>query len=124
MSAEPDRDDTGYDDQYEEYEPEECEHEDYDITWEGRCECARCSYSWWATAEQIKAQARLEYEYAEWEVRQHRRDVVWWRRTIVGFAAYLLVVYGPRFCCDPDTKFGNWCLANSGDWVYRVERGA
>lgn len=37
-----------------------------------------------------------------------------------GLLAYLLVVYGPwRFTCDTSTRFGHWCVANSGDWVYR-----
>lgn len=37
-----------------------------------------------------------------------------------GLLAYLLVVYGPlRLTGNPYTRFGRWCLANSGDWVYR-----
>lgn len=40
-------------------------------------------------------------------------------KVIRGLIAYLLVVHGPRACINPYTGFGTWCLANSGDWVYR-----
>lgn len=43
-------------------------------------------------------------------------------RTFLGLIAWLLVVYGPMACRDPYTKFGCWCLAGSGDWIYRAER--
>lgn len=108
---------------YNHYDGEDCDHEDYTITWEGRCECGRCSQSWWATSAQMEAQARLEVEYAEWEASQHEGRTVWWRRTVVGLLAYVLVVYGPwKLTCNTKTGFGNWCVSNSGDWVYRAKR--
>lgn len=43
-------------------------------------------------------------------------------RTVIGLIGYLLVVYGPEICRNPYASFGTWCLASSGDWVYRHER--
>lgn len=43
-------------------------------------------------------------------------------RTFLGLIAFTLVVYGQEQCRNPYTGFGRWCLAGSGDWVYRAER--
>ena len=35
---------------------------------------------------------------------------------------YVLAVYGPlRLTCNPDTRFGAWCLRHAGAWAYREE---
>jgi hypothetical protein len=34
--------------------------------------------------------------------------------------AYQLMLRGPwRLTCNPNTRFGAWCLRNAGGWVYR-----
>lgn len=33
--------------------------------------------------------------------------------------AWCLVVYGPEWVHDPNTKFGAWCLSAAGNWAYR-----
>lgn len=34
--------------------------------------------------------------------------------------AYYILMYGPwRVVCNPDTRFGSWCLAGAGAWAYR-----
>lgn len=43
-------------------------------------------------------------------------------RTFLGFIAWHLVVYGPRWCRNPYTALGRWCLSGSGDWTYREDR--
>lgn len=41
-------------------------------------------------------------------------------RIVLGWIGYQLVIHGPwRWTCNPSTKFGEWCLSRSGDWVYR-----
>ena len=65
---------------YNHYEGEDCDHEDYEISWEGRATCGRCSHSWWASRDQIEADDRWRQEYAEYEAEQHRLETVWWRR--------------------------------------------
>lgn len=82
MSYEADLDDGDNEDWYNHYEGEDCDHEDYSITWEGRCECGRCSHSWWATPAQIEANAAFESEYAEGEAKRYRQENVWWRKVL------------------------------------------
>lgn len=64
-------------DDFDHYDP--CEHEDYDVDWEGRARC-HCGHSWWLTSEQLSAQARAIHEYAEWEYREARKFNRWWKR--------------------------------------------
>ena len=52
--------------------PPECDHEDYEVNWEGRAFC-RCGHSWWLSADQIAAQERAEREYVEWETGEARK---------------------------------------------------
>lgn len=61
------------------YEQSQCDHEEYDIDWEGRARC-HCGHSWWASAKQMEALARWEQEYGEYEAEQARKFNVWWRR--------------------------------------------
>lgn len=45
-------------------------------------------------------------------------------RTFLGLIAFILVIYGPEPCRNPDTAFGRWGLSSAGDWIYRHERAA
>lgn len=71
-----DRAQPGYWDDEPDYEPEPdydaCEHEEYEIGWDGRAMCHRCGYAWWATSEQIAAEAEHQRAYAEWVAEQER----------------------------------------------------
>lgn len=50
-----------------EYEPDPCEHEDYDIdTIEGRCECTRCGERWNASEADWQAGIDSEIFYAQY----------------------------------------------------------
>lgn len=54
---------------YDEGPWQECDHEDYEITWEGRAQCQNCAETWWSSPLEQKA-----YEEAQ---RRHER---WFRR--------------------------------------------
>lgn len=39
---------------------------------------------------------------------------------MMNWFAYHILMYGPhRMVCNPNTKFGTWCLEGAGAWVYR-----
>jgi hypothetical protein len=68
---------------YDDYdEPEECRHDEHDINWEGRAECAHCHETWWPSPEEVKAHDRLVRRaergwrrYNSWYMRAWR----WWK---------------------------------------------
>lgn len=68
--------DVGYDDYDDEPREDDCDHDEYEIDWEGRAQCYRCGHSWWASSKQIAAQEEHERQYQEW-VEQQRRP--WYR---------------------------------------------
>ena len=64
---------------------DECDHEDYEITWEGIAHCAACQARWTATPEECAAydaaQGRAAEAYAEMERRDRWRflwDLLIW----------------------------------------------
>lgn len=62
----------------DDYDEPECDHEDFDIDiLDGRARCNRCSESWHATEDEIRAQIEHMARYAEYEEREERRQ--WWR---------------------------------------------
>jgi hypothetical protein len=76
--------DSGYDEGPE----DECYHEEREINWEGRAECQRCGYSWWATAAEIRADEAVAASYDAYVRREMRRErlehwfgwLAFWRR--------------------------------------------
>ena len=64
-------------------EPEVCDHEEYDVDWEGRATCDFCRQSWWLTAEQHEAWDRMvaACEDAYERERLRERNPLWrfWR---------------------------------------------
>ncbi len=56
------------DDDYE----EECEHPFFEIDWEGRAHCDHCSETWWASADEIRAQVDHEASYAQFLAEEQR----------------------------------------------------
>lgn len=65
-----------YDEAPWEDEREECEHEGFDVDWDGRASCDRCDHHWWLDPAQLAAYQRLEREYA----REQRRYNSWYMR--------------------------------------------
>lgn len=56
---------------------EECDHEEYEIDWEGRAECSRCQETWWPSAEIVRMR-----EIAALRAERHwRRYNSWYMRT-------------------------------------------
>lgn len=88
MSWTDDRWRDGYDawklaspyDEYEDDDPdaELCDHEEFEIGWDGRAICHRCGEAWWASSAEIEADRHWRQEYAEWVARQERRE--FWRK--------------------------------------------
>jgi hypothetical protein len=64
--------DSGYD------ERDECYHEDFEPTWEGRAHCNQCGASWWMTPDEIAAERAHRIEYDRWCRQQERRE--FWKR--------------------------------------------
>lgn len=54
----------------------DCEHDDFEITWEGRFVCQQCPYSRMATPAEIAADERLQLAIEAETFRQN----AWWRR--------------------------------------------
>lgn len=67
---------------------EECPHEEFEISWEGRAECCQCGERWWATSDEIRYQREASENYDAYvrreELRQRVRDfidrIAFWRR--------------------------------------------
>lgn len=57
-------------------EPEPCDHEEYEINWEGRAECEQCGEVWWPSPEIVKMR---ELAQRIWE-REERRRNSWYMR--------------------------------------------
>lgn len=63
----------GCDDPHWDDGDESCDHEEYEIdVLTGRASCDRCPAGWWATPEQIEAEAQRQRVYAEWVADQER----------------------------------------------------
>lgn len=58
----------GYED-----EASDCDHEEYDVDFEGIARC-HCGHSWWLTNLELEQHAKWEAEYAEYLEREFRRD--------------------------------------------------
>lgn len=78
--------------------PEYCDHDDYEIDiLTGRVSCYGCDHSWWATNDQIKAEAERQAAYFEWEAEQHRpwnRFKEWAKNQLRGLK--ILMFYGVK----------------------------
>lgn len=61
-------------------EDEVCDHEEYEVDWEGRATCNSCHETWWLTAEQYDAYLKSESEWAaEYDRMQRRERSRFWR---------------------------------------------
>ena len=66
-------------DDYYEDEPDECDHQEYEVDIVvGRAHCCTCPHSWWQTNEEIAAEVARIREYDEWQRREHAREA--WRQ--------------------------------------------
>lgn len=57
-------DDQNFSDGYEDYEEDDCDHENFDgdiLT--GRAMCYRCGHAWWMSSDEMKAEMRFQCEY-------------------------------------------------------------
>lgn len=63
-------------DRYGVHEPDPCEHQDYEINWEGRAECPSCGETWWPRPEVVKAYAEAQRRHD----REARRYNSWYMR--------------------------------------------
>lgn len=54
---------------YDEGEWEECDHEEYEIAWDGRAHCSHCATSWAASGAEIAA----------YDAFQRRAEIAWRR---------------------------------------------
>ena len=68
---------------YDDYddEPEDhCDHDEYEVDWEGRAECHYCGAHWWLTAEQLDAYQEAEARWmAEYDRQCRRGQSRFWR---------------------------------------------
>ena len=55
-------------------EPEECDHEEYEVDWEGRATCDYCRAHWWLTTDQLIAHQEAEARWMEEYYRAQRRE--------------------------------------------------
>lgn len=64
---------------YEPYEPDPCEHEDYEIDWQGTWECHQCGEQRMASSAEIERWDRIQRNIAIAERRE--RSLFWsaWR---------------------------------------------
>ncbi len=38
---------------------------------------------------------------------------------LLDWVGFQILMHGPhRIVCNPDTKFGTWCLERAGSWAY------
>lgn len=68
-------------DEYDPRDPEDyCDHEEYEVDWNGRASCDFCHHSWWLTSAQhdlyLEAEARWAADYDK----AQRRERSWWMR--------------------------------------------
>jgi hypothetical protein len=65
-------------------EPELCDHEEYDVDWEGLATCDSCHHSWRLTPSELAAhdrrQRQIDRDYAR-EMRRERIRLLWDRLT-------------------------------------------
>lgn len=61
------------------HEPDPCEHEEYEIDWQGEATCSHCGDTWWPSTDAVKAywasERRAEREwrrYNSWYMRAWR----------------------------------------------------
>lgn len=73
----------------EDYEPEEeCFHEDYESSWEGRATCDRCGHSWWLSSTEMEWDRQASEAFDAYCRREERREKIaewvnwltFWRR--------------------------------------------
>lgn len=55
-------------------EDDECEHEQFEISWEGRATCEMCGTSWTASQKQIDHQTEARAAYEKQESQWNRVD--------------------------------------------------
>ena len=56
---------------------DECCHDEHEVNYEGRAVCDRCAATWWASADEIRAQQRRVAEFDRWCRHEARRE--FWR---------------------------------------------
>lgn len=70
---------------YDDGEEDPCDHDEYDLDiLTGRAFCYRCGEAWYATDEEMRAEAQRQADYWEWTAEQERpwnRFKEWLRST-------------------------------------------
>ena len=61
---------------------EECDHEEYEVDWEGRATCNYCREHWWMTADQLDAHHKAESEWMAEFDRIRQREESWLCRSV------------------------------------------
>lgn len=71
-------------------EPEiDCDHDEYDVDWEGRATCSYCNEHWYLTSAELQAydaaEARWMAEYDRMQRREHSPfwRTVWWLQALM-----------------------------------------
>jgi hypothetical protein len=66
---------------YDDGDSDVCDHDDFDVDWEGRAHCHYCPFKWWLTMEELEAHQRAKTAW-ELEFHRERRRAFWqgvWR---------------------------------------------
>lgn len=66
-----------------------CDHEDYEVDWNGRATCDRCHEGWNLTAEEFTAYQEVEARWHEEYDAMQRRESSWWFRAWCWMQTYL-----------------------------------
>lgn len=59
---------------YDDDPEDQCDHEEYEVDWEGCARCDRCGERWWLTADQLTAHHEAEARRMEEYDRAMRRE--------------------------------------------------
>lgn len=57
---------------------DECEHVEYEVDFDGRAHCDRCSHSWWLSAQELQHHLEREAEFSgQYDAMLAREDNFW-----------------------------------------------
>jgi hypothetical protein len=74
-----------------------CDHEEYDVDWEGRATCDSCHHSWWLTPEEHAAYDKMMIKWAaDFDRQMHREEHWFWRRWDI-FMKYIRLILTPPY---------------------------
>lgn len=59
---------------YDQPDVEHCEHEEYDVDFEGRASCNSCNHRWWLTPDELSAWDETQVAHAKEYDRYLRRE--------------------------------------------------